>query len=172
MNPKNIMRHPSIDKVTINMCTGEGGRKLANAEEVLTKITGQKSIRTIAKKTLPAFGIRKGAPIGCAVTLRNEAAEKFLRSAIGIRNNTLDAGSFDETGSFSFGIEEHTDFPGMSYDPEIGIFGMDIAVALKRPGYRICRRRAKKRKIPSAHRLTKEDAIAFVKEKFGVVVTL
>ncbi|ATZ60731.2 MAG: 50S ribosomal protein L5 [Methanosarcinales archaeon Met12] len=168
MNP---MKTPKIHKVTINISLGEGGQKLLNAEQILTKISGQTPVRTVAKKTMPTFGIKRGGPVGCVVTLRKEAAEKFLRSALAIKDGQLNLSQFDENGNFSFGIEEHTDFPDMRYDPEIGIFGMDVSVALERPGYRVRRRWAKQHKIPSAHRLNKEDATAFIKDKFGAVVT-
>jgi len=128
-----IMR-PKIDKVTINISLGEGGQKLLKAEDIVTKITGQKPVRTIAKKTRPAFNIKKREPVGCKVTLRKDAAKRFLQSALAIKDNKLDKTQLDENGNFSFGIEEHTDFPDMQYDPEVGIFGMDVSVTLKRPG--------------------------------------
>ena len=61
-------------------------------------------------------------------------------------------------------------FPGMRYDPEIGIFGMDVSVALKRAGYRIARRRVAKKKLPSRQRLGQDDTVEFIKKKFGVEV--
>ncbi|HEY9245721.1 MAG TPA: 50S ribosomal protein L5, partial [Candidatus Methanoperedens sp.] len=97
-------------------------------------------------------------------------AEAFLKTALNISENRLNSSQFDESGNFSFGIEEHTDFPGMKYDPSIGIYGMDINVALKRSGYRISRRKIEKHKIPQNHRVTKEDAISFVKNAYSVEV--
>ncbi len=164
------MRRPKIDKVTINISLGEGGQKLLNAEDIITKITGQKPVRTIAKKTRPTFEIKKGEPVGCKVTLRKDVAKKFLQSALAIKDNKLDKTQFDKNGNFSFGIEEHTDFPNMQYDPEVGIFGMDVTVVLKRPGHRVEERKIGLRKIPRCHRLSKEDAIVFLKEEFGVEV--
>jgi len=167
MNP---MRTPSIDKITVHIGTGESGERLTNAEKLLETIVGQKTVRAIAKKTVPAFSIKKKEPIGCKVTLRGNRAEDFLKTALKIVDNRLEAAQFDSNGNFSFGIEEHTDFPGMKYDPSIGIYGMDINVALKRAGYRISRRKIGKHKIPQDHRLTKDDAISFVKNKYGVEV--
>jgi len=77
---------------------------------------------------------------------------------------------FDEQGNFSFGIEEHTDFPGMKYDPEIGIFGMDVNVSLERAGYRIARRRVAQRKLPVKQKLRKEETMDFVRAKFGTEI--
>lgn len=166
----NVMRTPKVEKVTVHMSVGESGKKLSNAEMIMQTITGQKPVRNFAKKTLPAFAIKKGEAIGCKVTLRGQKAEKFLTTALAIMNKTLNAKSFDTTGNFAFGIEEHTDFPGLEYDPEIGIYGMDVIVSLERPGYRIKRRKAQQKVIPTDHKMTKEDAIAFVNTKYGVEV--
>ena len=133
-------------------------------------LTGQKPIQTIAKVTNRDLGIRKAMPIGCKVTLRKEKAIDFLKRALWVRNNKLPAWSFDEEGNFAFGITEHTDFEGMKYDPEIGIFGMDICVTLERNGYRIKKRKLRKTKIPRRHRITKEEAMEFVKKEFNVEV--
>ncbi len=167
MNP---MRNPSIGKSTVHICTEESGELLTTAEKILETIVKQKPVRAIAKKTLPSFSIKKREPIGCKVTLRGKSAQEFLKTALQIIDNKLNASQFDENGNFSFGVEEHTDFPGMKYDPSIGIFGMDINVALKRPGYRIRTRKICKQTIPQNHRLKKEDAISFLKEKYGAEV--
>lgn len=166
----NTMRTPSIEKITVHIGTGESGERLTTAEKLLETIVKQKSIRANARKTIPAFSIKKKEPIGCKVTLRGKRANEFLKTAFNILENKLNASQFDKSGNFSFGIEEHTDFPGMKYDPSIGIFGMDVNVALKRAGYRISRRKIEQHKIPQNHRLTKEDAISFVKSKYSVEV--
>ena len=164
------MRDIHIDKVVVHMGVGESGEKLVKAENIMKTITGQMSIRTIAKQTQPAFSVRKGAPIGCKVTLRGKTARNFFETAVGILNKTVFESQFDKSGNISFGVEEHTDFPGMSYDPQIGIFGMDVSVVLERKGIRITRRRAEQKKLPAKQRVTKQDAIAFLKEKYQVEV--
>ncbi|MDV2481555.1 50S ribosomal protein L5 [Methanoculleus sp. Wushi-C6] len=164
------MQEIYIDKVVVHMGVGESGERLVNAEELVRKITGQKPIRTIAKRTQPAFGIRKGAPIGCKVTLRREKAEEFIGTALNIIERRLALSQFDRTGNVAFGIEEHTDFPGMSYDPAIGIYGMDVNVVLEYKGVRIARRSVERRKMPADQRVTKEDAIAFMRERYQVEV--
>lgn len=167
MNP---MRTPSIEKITVHIGVGESGDRLAKAEALLESIVGQKTVRTIAKKTIPAFSIKKFEPIGCKATLRGSRAEEFLKTSLKIIENKLAESQFDKNGNFSFGVEEHTDYPGMKYDPTIGIYGMDINVALKRAGYRVARRSIQNHKIPQKHRLTKEDAIHFAKETLGAEV--
>ena len=120
--------------------------------------------------TQPAFGVRKGAPIGTKVTLRGKQATDFVETAFGIVEKKLMGRAFDREGNFSFGIEEHTDFPGQSYDPQIGIYGMDVNVVLEKPGVRIARRRIAPRKLPSAQRVSREEAMAFVEEHYGMEV--
>jgi large subunit ribosomal protein L5 len=164
------MRTPVVEKVVVHMGVGESGQHLVDAEGILSEITGQSVIRTYSKRTLPAFGIKKNEPIGCKVTLRSDGAEEFLKTALNIVESKLRSSQFDKYGNVAFGIEEHTDFPGMKYDPNIGIFGMDINVVVNRPGYRISKRRIVKRKIPSSHRITKEDTIAFFKDEYSVEV--
>jgi large subunit ribosomal protein L5 len=164
------MRDIHIDKVVVHMGVGESGEKLVKAENIMKTITGQLPIRSIAKMTQPAFNIRKGAPIGCKVTLRGEPAQKFFTTSLGIVNKTIFESQFDKNGNFSFGIEEHTDFPGMAYDPQIGIFGMDVNVVLERKGIRIARRRTEQKKLPAKQRVTKTDAIAFLKQEYTVEV--
>lgn len=166
----NVMRTPVVEKVIVHMGVGESGQHLVNAEEILRTITGQEVVRCFAKRTLPAFSIKKSEPIGCKVTLRGQRAQQFLETALGIVDKTLVRSQFDSLGNVSFGIEEHTDFPGMRYDPNIGVFGMDITVVIKRPGDRICKRRIATRKIPTNHRVTVEDAIAFLNDSYGVEV--
>jgi large subunit ribosomal protein L5 len=166
----NPMRTPMVEKVIVHMGVGESGQHLVDAENILRTITGQEVVRCHAKKTLPAFGIKKNEPIGCKVTLRDQNAQGFLEIAFGIVEKTLNRYQFDSLGNVSFGVEEHTDFPGMRYDPNIGVFGMDVTVVLKRPGERINKRRIAKRKIPTSHRVTVDDAIAFLNESYGVEV--
>jgi large subunit ribosomal protein L5 len=164
------MRDIYVDKVVVHMGVGESGEKLVKAENIMKVITGQVPIRTIAKKTQPAFSVRKGAPIGCKVTLRGKTASNFFAISLGIIKKTVFESQFDKSGNVSFGIEEHTDFPGMSYDPQIGIFGMDINVVLERKGIRITRRRIGQKKLPAKQRVKKEDAIAFLKQAYQVEV--
>ncbi|WP_137288173.1 50S ribosomal protein L5 [Natronorubrum halophilum] len=162
------MRKPRVEKVVVHMGVGRGGRELGKAEDIIEEVTSQESVRTQAKRTEPDFGIRQGDPIGAKVTLRGEDAAAFLETALPLAN--LSASQFDNTGNFSFGIEEHTAFPSQEYDPNVGIYGMDVTVNLVRPGYRVAKRDKANRSIPSSHRLTPEDAIAYLEANFDVSV--
>jgi len=163
------MREPRVEKVVVHMGIGQGGRDLANAEEILAAVTGQDPVRTTAKKTVGEFEIREGDPIGAKVTLRDEAAADFLAKSLPL----VDLGSqqFDQTGNFSFGVAEHTEFPSQEYDPNVGIYGLDVTVNLVRPGYRVAKRDKASRQIPAAHRLDPDDAVAFVESTYDVEVS-
>ena len=163
------MRKPRVEKVVVHMGVGRGGRDLGRAEDIIEAITGQQSVRTQAKRTEPDFGIRQGDPIGTKVTLRGDDAEEFLETALPLAD--LSVSQFDDTGNFSFGVEEHTEFPSQEYDPNVGIYGLDVTVNLVRPGYRVAKRDKANRPIPSRHRLTPEDAVAFLEANFDVEVT-
>ena len=163
------MREPRIEKVVVHMGVGQGGVDLGNAEEILGEVTQQDPVRTTAEATEPEFDIREGDPIGAKVTLRDDDAESFLETALPLTE--LSASQFDDTGNFSFGVEEHTDFPSQEYDPTIGIYGLDVTVNLVRPGYRVSKRDKASRSIPSGHRLDVDDAVAFIEETFDVEVT-
>jgi len=163
------MREPRVEKVVVHMGVGQGGEPLGHAEDILAEITGQHPVRTQAKRTEPEFGIREGDPIGAKVTLRGEDADAFLETALGLVQ--LSTAQFDDSGNFSFGVTEHTDFPSQEYDPSIGIFGLDVTVNLVRPGYRISKRERGTRSIPSGHRLTVDDAVAYLKSEYDVEVT-
>lgn len=165
-----IMRRLQIEKVVVNIGVGEAGEKLQKAERVLEMITHRKPVRTISKTTNKDLGIRKQMPIGCKVTLRKDAAHKFLEQTFWVKDNKIAYYSFDSLGNFSFGIPDYTELQGMKYDPEIGIFGMDVSVSLTRPGLRISKRRKMKVKVPPKHRVTEEEAKEFIKHQFKVEV--
>jgi large subunit ribosomal protein L5 len=159
-----------IEKVVVNISVGEAGEKLSKAETVLKMLTDQKPIQMRAKTTIKDWGIRTGLPIAVKVTLRGEKADNFLKRAFWTKNNMISAYSFDDEGNFSLGIGDYTDFENMKYDPEIGSFGMDISVLLRRKGARIERRRLKRQKVPKRHRVDREEGMEFIKQRFNLEV--
>ncbi len=163
------MREAYLEKVVVHMGVGRGGDPLADAEEIIEAITNQQSVRTTAKRTVGEFGIRKGDPIGVKVTLRGKAAHAFLETALSLVD--VSKSQFDDTGNLSFGVADHTDFPSQEYDPNVGIYGLDVTTTIVRPGYRVAKRDKATRAIPSNHRMTAEDAIAFLEANFDVEVT-
>jgi len=164
------MRDPRVEKVVVNIGVGEAGERLVKAQKVIEMVTGQKSVQTLSRTINRDLGIRKAMPLGCKVTLRGEAADKFLKRALNIREYRIPAYSFDKEGNMSFGISDYTDFDGMKYDPEIGIFGMDVSVVLRRAGNRITQRSIAPRKIPKNHRIQRDEAVQFMVSKYNVEV--
>lgn len=167
---KQALFAPRIEKVTINIGVGEAGERLKKAETVLKNITDHKPIETLSKTTNKDWGIRKRMPIGCKVTLRGKDADKFLKEALSTRENKMADYSFDDGGNLSFGIPDHTLFKSQKYDPNIGIFGMDVCITMKKPGYRVKHRRIATRRVPHRHRVNKEETMKFFSETFNVEV--
>ncbi len=167
----NPMLKPRISKVTVNIGVGAETDKLPKALKVLEELTGAKPVPRRAKKTIKDFNIRKGENIAAIVTLRGDKAREFLRKVFETLGYRLKASYFDDYGNVSVGIKEHIHMPGVRYDPEIGVFGMDVAITIERPGYRVMRRkRCRKRRIPRRHRVSKLEAMVFLKNEFGVEI--
>ena len=167
---KKALFSPRIEKVTINIGVGEAGERLKKAETVLQSITGHKPVETLSNTTNKDWAIRKQMPIGCKVTLRGKDAHDFLKDALNTRENKMADYSFDDQGNLSFGIPDHTLFKRQKYDPNIGIFGMDISITMEKPGYRIKRRRIARRKIPQRYKVEKEETMKFFTDTFKVEV--
>src|SRR3989344_7501624 len=151
-----------VEKVTLNMGIGAPGEKLEKSLRLLSNLTHAKPVATFTKKRIPTWSLRPGLSIGCKVTLRGLKAHDFLKKLLAARNNLLKEQNFDDSGNFSFGIPEYLDIPGAEYDMQLGIVGLETAVTLVRPGFRIKIRHIHKRKIPSRHRITKEEAVEFI----------
>jgi large subunit ribosomal protein L5 len=133
----NPMEVPRITKITLNMGVGEsvGDRKvLDRAMDDMTKIAGQKPVITRARKSVAAFKIRDGMPIGCKVTLRRERMYEFLDRLVNIAIprvrdfRGLSAKSFDGRGNFNMGVREQIIFPEVDYDEVDAIRGMNITI--------------------------------------------
>jgi large subunit ribosomal protein L5 len=168
---EHVMLKPHVEKVVVNIGVGKSGEPLEKATRVLEDLTGQTPCKRNAKSTIRDFGIREGEPIACIVTLRNEKATEFLKKVLPVVDNKISGNSFDNHGNFSFGIKEHIEIAGIKYDPEIGIFGMDICVSMRRPGYRVKTRRRREGKIGAKHTLSPEEAKVFAKDVLGVEIT-
>ncbi len=169
-NKDNPMRQIKIEKVTINIGVGQPGERLEKAYKLLERLFKQKPAITKAKTRVPAWGIRPGLPIGVKVTIRGKRAYEILNWLLDAVNRTLKKSNFDDFGNFGFGIKEYIYIPGVKYDPEIGMFGMNVVVTLERAGYRVLRRKIKRSWIPRRHRITKEEAIEWVQRTFNVKV--
>lgn len=164
------MRKVRISKIVLNVGVGKSGEPLEKAAKVLEYLAEQKPSFRRAKKTVRDFGIHKKEPIGVMVTVRGPKVVELLKKLLKAKEDKLPLLSFDEFGNVNFGIKEHIDIPGTKYDPDIGIFGMNVCVSLERPGYRVMRRRWMRSKVGRKHRVGRNEAIDLFKREFGVEV--
>ncbi len=135
---KSVMEVPRITKITINMGVGEAvadKKILQAAVSDMEKISGQKPVITLARKSIAGFKIRDDMPIGCKVTLRSQRMYEFLDRLISIAIprvrdfRGLSVKSFDGRGNYSMGVREQIIFPEIDYDKIDAIRGMDITIA-------------------------------------------
>lgn len=134
---KSAMQVPQVLKITLNMGLGEAvtdKKVLESAAAELAQISGQKAVITKARKSVAAFKIRDGWPIGCMVTLRRQRMYEFLDRLISIAIprvrdfRGLPAKSFDGRGNYSFGLQEQIVFPEIDYDNIDKIRGMNVTI--------------------------------------------
>ncbi len=133
----NVMEVPKITKITLNMGVGEAvaDKKVMDfAVKDMTRLAGQKPIVRLARKSVAAFKIREGWPVGCKVTLRRERMYEFLDRLIAIAIprvrdfRGLSPKSFDGRGNYSLGVREQIIFPEVDYDTIDQLRGMDITI--------------------------------------------
>ena len=137
LNLKNIHEVPKIEKIILNMGIGEAkddSKLIDKAIEDLSLISGQKAIKTKAKKAISGFKIRAGMPLGVMVTLRNKIMYEFVDRLVNIAIprirdfRGLNPYSFDGNGNYSMGIKEHIIFPEINFDKIDKVRGLDITI--------------------------------------------
>ena len=137
LNLNNIHKVPKIQKIVINMGIGDAkddSKLVDKAIDDLTLISGQKAVKTKAKKAISGFKIRAGMPLGAMVTLRNKMMYEFLDRLINIAIprirdfRGLNSKSFDGNGNYSMGIKEHIIFPEIDFDKIEKVRGLDITI--------------------------------------------
>jgi large subunit ribosomal protein L5 len=164
------MREIRLAKVTVNMGAGAEAAKLERCKKIMHTLTKKKIVVTSTSKR-STFGVAKNKPIGVKTTMRGQEAVEFLKKVLQALENRLKDSQFDNNGNFSFGIHEYINIPGIRYDPDVGILGMDVAVTLERPGFRVRKRRLRPGKIGKAHLIKKGEAIEWARKMLGVDVT-
>ena len=134
---KNFYSIPKITKIVLNMGIGDAkddAKLLDKAQEELSLISGQKAVKTKAKKAIAAFKIREGMALGVSVTLRNKIMYEFLDRLINIAIprirdfRGLNSKSFDGNGNYTLGIKEQIIFPEINYDKIDKVRGLDITI--------------------------------------------
>src|SRR3989338_3311515 len=160
----NPMKSIRIAKVTLNIGAGKDEDLLKKGLKLLRKLSPLTQVKTVAKKRIPEWGLRPGLAIGCKVTVRKNA-EELLRKLLVAKGKVLSPKCFDNNGNFSFGIHEYIDIEGLEYDPELKLMGLEVAVTLERPGFRVKHRATKTGKIGKRHLVSAEEAMTFVKKR-------
>ena len=159
-----------LTKVVINIGAGKSGEPIEQAKRIILEICDQTPVTTYAKKSYRELGVQKNSPIGVKTTLRKQIAEETLKKLFIACGNKIAKRSFDLTGNFSFGVKEHIEIPGTKYDPQLGIWGMDVCVSLEKTGYGVKRRQIRPSTIGKNQQVSQDEAINFAKEHFGIVV--
>ena len=135
---QNRLEVPKINKIVLNMGIGENvsdSKKINSAVDALELISGQKPVKTIAKKAIAGFKLREGLPVGVKVTLRKKIMYEFIDRLINIALprvrdfRGLNNKSFDGNGNYAFGIKEHIIFPEINYESVTDIWGMDVIIS-------------------------------------------
>ena len=164
------MKKISLEKVVLNMGIGKSGDVIDIAKKALEQISGKKPSTRNAKETQREWGVRKGEPIGVAVTIRGNDAVVLLKRLLEAKGNSVNGRAFDNFGNYSFGINEHIDIPGVKYDPQIGILGLGISVTLTRPGYSTRKRSKHKASIGKSHVISNQEAKDYLAKEYGVTI--
>jgi len=167
MVEKNKMNKVEIEKVVLSM--GVTGDDVEKGLKLLKLLSGKKPVKTFGKKRVPALGITPGMEVGCMVTLRGGDAEKILERLLTTIDNVLKEKQISKN-TFSFGIEEYIEIPGIEYQREIGVMGLDVTVSFYKKGKRISRRRIQKKKLPERKHVSKEEIIAFLENKYNTEI--
>jgi len=160
---ENKMREIKIEKVVL----GVGGTEdnLEKGFKLLGMITGRTPSKMESRKRIPSLSVRPGLKVGAIVTVRRDT-EALLRRMLAAIDNKLKKKQVSEN-TFSFGIKEYIEIPGMEYQRDLGILGLDVTITFARAGRRIGLRRLKTSKVPKKQRISKEEIIKFMEEKFN-----
>ena len=163
----NAMRNIKVAKITLNVGAGKDEELLKKGLKLLQKLSPLAPVKTVTKKRIPTWGLRPGLQIGGKVTIRKNP-EVLLKRLLVARKNVLPRSCFDAQGNFSFGVPEYIDIEGIQYDPELKILGLEVAVTLERPGFRVKRRKIQPHSVGKKHMITPKEAVAFAQERLGV----
>ncbi len=162
MKTENPMREIKIEKVVLSV--GGIGEDLEKGVKLLEVLTGKKPSRRRSKKRIPALGVRPKLEIGAMVTIRKNP-EIILRKMLAAIDNKLKEKQISQN-TFSFGIHEYIEIPGVEYQRDIGIRGLDVTLTFMRAGKRVELRKIKRGKIPKRQIISPEEIIKFMEDNF------
>jgi large subunit ribosomal protein L5 len=160
---ENSMRDIFIEKVVLSC--GATGQELEKAEKLIEFLSGMKAQIIASQKRIPDFNVRPGLEVGTRVTIRGEKAIQLLRRFLAAEDNKLKEKQISEN-HFSFGIKEYIEIPGVEYQRDIGIRGLNITVDFARAGLRTKRKKIKAGHIPRKQFISKEEIIQYMEDNF------
>ena len=158
----NPMRKIKIEKIVLSV--GGIGEKLEKGFQLLKLLTGRVPAKMQSRKRIPSLGVRPKLEVGAVVTIRKNPIET-QKKMLSPLDNILKKSQISEN-NFSFGIKEYIEIPGIEYQRNIGIKGLDVTVSFKRAGRRVKLKKIKRGKIPKKQTITREEIIKFMEENF------
>ncbi len=159
---ENPMRTIKIEKVVLSI--GGLSENLEKGLKLLSLITKRKPAKMKSKKRIPSLNVRPGLEVGVVVTIRKDKDELLKKLLVAIEN-TLKKKQISEN-NFSFGIKEYLEIPGIEYQRDIGIIGLDVTIVFKRTGRRIRLKKIKKGRVSKKQIISKEEIIKFMEDNF------
>ncbi len=162
----NKMRSIKIEKVVL----GVGGTedKLEKSAKLLEILTGRKAAKMKTNKRIPSLSVRPKLNVGAIITIRKKSDfEPLLKRLFVAIDGKIRKKQVSEN-TFSFGLKEYIEIPGIEFQRDIGITGFDVTITFKRAGKRIQLRRIKKSRLPLNQRISKEEIIKFMEDNFQV----
>ena len=163
MKTDNPMRKIKIEKVVLS-CGGVD-KDLEKGRKLLEIMSGMKAQIIASRKRIPDFNVSPGLEVGTRVTIRGTKAADILKRLLGAIENTLSRKQIEDN-HFSFGIKEYIEIPGIEYQRDIGIRGLNVTVVFTRAGKRIAYKRIKRGKFPIKQQISKDELIKYMEENF------
>jgi large subunit ribosomal protein L5 len=169
MSKDNIMRKVKMEKVVLSC--GATGPDLEKSQKLLEMLTSRKPQITKSgpRRRIPNFNVKPDMPLGTSVTIRGKAATELLQKLLIAIDNKLRKKQIARN-SFSFGIKEYIEIPGVEYKREIGIRGLNVTASFIRAGVRVKRKKIKAGKLPERQYIHKDEIIEFMKQNFNTEI--
>ncbi|MFW5846660.1 MAG: 50S ribosomal protein L5 [Nanoarchaeota archaeon] len=164
---ENPMNKIKIEKVVLSI--GATGEDLEKAVKLLGLITEKKPMKTKSRKRIPSLGVRPGLEIGAMVTIRKNPQEILKRLLESIENSLNKKQVADN--HLSFGIREYIEIPGIEYQRDIGIIGLDVTIVFVKPGKKVKLKKIKKGKFSKRQYASKQEIIKYMEDNFQTEFT-
>ena len=164
---ENAMRKIKLEKIILSC--GATGPDLEKSKQLLELLTERKAqiVHSGPKTRIPNFGVKPKMPLGTMVTLRGKDATEILKRMLVAVDKKIRKKQVAQN-SFSFGIQEYIEIPGIEYRRDIGIRGLNVTASFIRAGVRVKRKKIKASKLPQKQYVRPQEIIAYIKEHFGV----